>query len=213
VPTIFRGTWSNHLDPNGTQVVWRALTWIEFKKISEEYGHIPLTQISPADLYQAVYAKILIAGPAPETVTAGIASNVALQQLQGNAFSSDIDSVKRKLNGKRAWIQNNYLEACRAVIAATFHTSFETMDQWDEDTLFERFAQAEYATGVQWNPASPRVKARKKGPAPQAPQEPQRELTGTFSSALNAAGTWSRGCGSVQRRQRQHRPGFPALTR
>ena len=116
-------------------------------------------------LYMEVYEKVVLAGPHPRAVAAGIATNVALHQLRNNPFSGDIDAVVQKLVEKRNWIRSSYLEGCRAVVAATFHIPFETMDTWDADTLFERVAQAEHAVGVEWNPTDPRI-------APAAPGAP-----------------------------------------
>jgi hypothetical protein len=179
VATVYEAAWSSTLDPNGTRVLWRALTWKEFKTFSEKYGHIELTQIYPMGLYMEIYELLLVAGPHPSEVTAGIAANVALQQLQNNPYSGDIDAVVSKLVEKRNWIKSSYLEGCRAVVAATFHIPFETMDTWEPDTLFERFAQAEHAVGMQWNPADPRAAVEPdKQSQSQSPQRPvsQREL-------------------------------------
>ena len=162
---VFKATWPSTGDPQGTSVLWRALNWKEFKDFTEKCGHLELTTFSPMSLYMEVYEKVVVAGPHPRAVTAGMATNVALHQLRNNPFSGDIDAVVHKLVEKRNWIKSNYLESCRAVVAATFHIPFETMDTWDADTLFERVVQAEHAVGVQWNPSDPRVAP----PAPGAP--------------------------------------------
>ena len=166
--TVFRATWPSFKSPGYVRVLWRALNWSEFRSVQARYGHLPMTLYSPMDLYMEVYEKIVLSGPRPEVVTAGIAAQVALHQLNNSPFSGNFDAVAHKLIEKRKWLSENYLESCRAIIAATFRVSFEEMDKWDAEQIFEKFVMAEYALGNQFNPADPRqlaadAEAKKRG--------------------------------------------------
>lgn len=174
--TVYRAIWPSTRDPQGTLVLWRSLTWAEYKRALAQYGHIDLTESGPMDLYLWVYRAVVKVGPHPDEVTAGIAAYVGLHQLRGNPFSGDFNSVAGKLQEKRAWLANSYLDSARAVVAATFHVPFETMDTWDPDTFFERVAQAEHAIGAQFNPADPNAAQEKPQNAPRQPRSQQEAL-------------------------------------
>lgn len=151
----FLAVWPSTRAPQGVRVLWRALRWKEFHSLLARYGHLDLTALSPMDLYLEVYEKLVISGPHPSEVTAGIAAFVARHQLENNAFSGAVEAVTGKLLEKRQWLGQNYLEGVRGVVSATFHIPFDVLDEWDPDQLFERLVQAEYAAGAQFNPVLP----------------------------------------------------------
>lgn len=180
---FFQGTWATPNDANGVKAVWRALTWKEFRGLTQKYSHVNLSQTYPMELYMEIYELILVAGPHPSLATAGMVANVALQQIKNNPFA-DYKAMTEKLQQKRNWVASDFLQGVRAVISATFHIPFETMDSWDPETLFEKFALAEHAVGAQWNPADPRqieidaraaAEALARGPQRREPQS-QREV-------------------------------------
>jgi hypothetical protein len=174
--TIYRAIWASAAVPGGISVTWRALNWSEFRQIKARYGHLELSLYSPMAMYYEIYKAVAISGPSADTVSAGIMAQIGLHQYNNNAFSGTLDAVAAKLVEKRNWLGANYLESCRALVAATFRIPFEAMDTWDSDQLFEKFVMAEYALGQQFNPVDPRQvaaeaeQAKRQGHAPRQPQ-------------------------------------------
>jgi hypothetical protein len=143
--------------PDGYRVVWRNLTWAE-------YRGFPLASRlkNPMDLYMGIYRVCRIEGPLPEVVPAGIVDWIGRQQTQGNPFSGQYADISRSLELARGIVQGNYLLSAKALIAAAFHYKPEEIDAWDADTFFVRLSQAELVLGRQLNPADPNAKAKPK---------------------------------------------------
>jgi hypothetical protein len=140
----YRASWSN-----GTVVRWRDLTWGEYQRLrpAKEVIYPKGSGLIDARWAQEIYKTCLIAGPDPSLVMAGIAQQIAIQQVQNNPFAGDYDSVSKAVEYARQKVNSNYLMAAKARICAAFHYTMEEMDNWTADDFFTKLAQSEIILG------------------------------------------------------------------
>lgn len=137
--------------PSGTKVVWRPLSWGEYQKMNS-------LSSSKEENAVELYKLCRISGPATEKVTAGIVSWIYNYEMKGSFFSGDFQKVVNALHKNREWLSTNYIHAAQALIGHVFHTPFEEMKNWDEDTFLHRLVQAEFISGKPLDPVNNSVK-------------------------------------------------------
>jgi hypothetical protein len=158
--------------PSGTRVVWRSLTWGEFREIRSLRG-------TPAEIALAVYQTCLLEGPPPELVPAGAMLWISRDELENSPFAGSFTSLSRALQQIRNTLPNDYLLCAQAFIASVFKIPFGDMDDWDANTLLTRLAQAEFVSGVPLNPVDPKAsksRGHKKGAPASKMTDAQRKI-------------------------------------
>lgn len=140
---------------DGYQVVWRDLTWSEYKLFKLRYDQSPF--LHPMDLSMDMYRTLLVKGPDPKVVPSGIPAYICNQQMKGNPFSGDFRDISNALALSRQAVQSNFLISAKGMIASILHYRVEEMDNWDPTTFFIRLAQAELASGRNFQPLDPRT--------------------------------------------------------
>jgi len=170
---------------DGFEVIWRNLTWSEYKQFQFRFDNSPF--IEPVSLALEIYKLVLIEGPDPAFVPAGIPAYILKHQMLSNPFSGRFEDIAPALELSRRAISGNYLEAAKALIASTLHYKVEEIEQWDPNRFFLRLAQAEVALGRTFDPVDPNKK--KRGQAAKDDPEVQKilkkELTPSQKIALN----------------------------
>jgi hypothetical protein len=141
--------------PDGFQVQWRNLTWKEYKTFKYRYDRSIFSK--PMDIAMDIYKQVYINGPHPTYVPAGIPLFICTQQMQNNPFSGRYEDLAPALRLARNVVANDYLLSAKAMIAVTLNYKPEEMDNWDPNTFFERLAQAEIATGKNFELVDPRA--------------------------------------------------------
>jgi hypothetical protein len=142
-------------------VKWRSLSWKEF-----DYYQNLLTYLPPAEVYCQVYKLVLIEGPKLDghpvhRATAGIVDWIARSLLEHNPFNGLYEDVKRAYDIKKKEL--NYLSEVKAIIASIFRYTFEEIESWDAETLYERIVAAEFVTGKSLEPPMPESMKKEKG--------------------------------------------------
>ena len=177
---ITRATW-----PDGISVVFRSLSWGEFRKVQSLQG-------SPAEKALEVYKCCLVEGPTVERIPAGIMMWVYQTEMTQSPFAGSFQALSVPLQEIRNTVTNNYLLCAQAMIASVFKIPFTEMDTWDSDTFFTRLAQAEFVSGVPLNPVDPSVPVDKKG-------RPMKKLKKQLTTAQALAIDKKYGAGSADR--------------
>jgi hypothetical protein len=130
-----------------------------------------------------VYKTVLIDGPDPKFVPAGIPGYICKQQLLNNPFSGRYEDIAPAVELSRKVVSTNYLLSAKALIAATLNYKPEEIDNWDPNTFFLRLAQTEIACGRTFDPVNPRILKDSKGnPVPPSIKNP---LTPAQQKALD----------------------------
>lgn len=145
---IFLARW-----PEDRYVKWRSLSWKEYSYYQDLLRYLP-----PAEVYCQIYKKVLIEGPpvegpAVKQVTAGIVDWVARSLMEHNPFNGLYDDAKRAYDLKKKEL--DYLGSVKAIIAGIFHYTFEEIESWDAETLYERIIAAEFVSGKSLEPPPP----------------------------------------------------------
>ena len=135
--------------PSGTRVVWRDLTWGEYRDARSRQG-------PPAEVALHVYKLCVVHGPRPEEIPAGIMMWIYKDQLEKSPFSGSFQTLSLPLENARKKVTDSYLLCAQAFIASVFKIPIEVMDGWDSETLLTRLAQAEFVSGVPLNPMDPK---------------------------------------------------------
>lgn len=156
---------------DGFEVVWRNLTWSEYKKFAPRYENSPFAE--PIDVALDIYKQVLIEGPDPAFVPAGIPAYICKQQMINNPFSGRYEDVANAVELSRRAVVGDYLQSAKALIANALHYKLEEIDQWDPNKFFLRLAQAEIALGRTFDPVKPK---RHRGQAPIDDPEVQKIL-------------------------------------
>lgn len=151
---IYEGVW-----PSGVRVRFRALTLAEHAKFSLDLR----SGVPPVQVYLDLYEEVLVSGPVPDEVPAGIVVWIGRELLDRSCLSGEQQLIKQKLDQKRQ-AARNYLMAAKAFVAMVFHYKFEEMDSWDEDTLFERIALAELVLGRPLEPSDQNATTEQQAP-------------------------------------------------
>jgi hypothetical protein len=138
-----KATW-----PSGTLVIWRPLTWTEFRFIAEGDGPVWAK-------YLQVYETCLQQGPRVDVVGYGIVEWIGKYELLNSPFTGNYKTIVKSLQEKRAWVTGSYLNSARALVSAIFKYRFEEIDDWDADKFMSRLAQAEFVMGRPLEPSDP----------------------------------------------------------
>lgn len=150
--------------PSGRFVHWRSLSFSEFRGFQQR-----LERGEPAaSVYLDAYALAYVEGAPVEgdpllVATGGMVLFVGEALIARNPFTGSTALVEEALAQKRQEVGSNYLLACRGILAALFHYSFEEIDTWDAATFFERVAQAEIVSGKPLDVAGPEKPKTQKG--------------------------------------------------
>jgi len=136
--------------PSGARVCWRPVTLGQYQRYRARLEAGEHRAIVYFDLYQ----ELVVRGPAPEHVPAGIVFWIGRREIEENPFSCRIDLVRKALSAHRERVSKNYLLACQAILASVFRCSFEEMSRWTSETFFERVAQAELVLGKTLDPVT-----------------------------------------------------------
>lgn len=147
--TVYRAVW-----PSGQTVTWRPLTWNEYHLISSlpsEYGRCA-----------AVYRATRLDGPPPHEALAGIVQWVGRHQLETNPFSGQLAPIQKQRAKSKAWVES-YLNSAAALVSWAFGYKFEEIEEWDQETFFNRLAQAEYIFGKPLDPVDPKAPKEEPG--------------------------------------------------
>lgn len=166
---------------DGYQVVWRNLTWAEYRKYRQRYEESPFEE--PMDVSLEIYRLVYIKGPDPDFVPAGIAGYICKQQMLNNPFSGRYDDIAPAVSMARQVVGNDYLMSAKALIATTLNYKVEDIDSWDPNKFFIRLAQAEISTGRTFDPVDPNAPKDAKGHP--IPKKPNRPLTQAQKAALD----------------------------
>lgn len=171
---------------DGFEAIWRNLTWAEYKQYKDKFENSQF--LEPMNLALEVYRLVLVEGPDPATVPAGIPAYVLKHQMLNNPFSGRYDDVANALVLSRKAVTGSYLESAKGMIAHALHYKPEEIDQWGPDKFFLRLAQAEIALGRTFDPVDPNAKKKKRGQAakddPEVQQILKKELTPAQKIAL-----------------------------
>ncbi len=177
--------------PSGTRVVWRDLTWGEYRDARSRLG-------PPAEIALHVYKLCVIHGPRPEEIPAGIMMWIYKDQLEKSPFSGAFQTIPLPLENARKKVGDSYLLCAQAFIASVFKIPFEVMDGWSAETLLVRLAQAEFVSGVPLNPVDPKTAKSAKG----GNKRPKKPLTDAQQAVIER-----RNDPAFNRRPRQTGPG------
>jgi hypothetical protein len=142
----YRGIWNHGGYP--LPVVWRGLTWKEYKQITARYGEPRLRQVT-------AYQACLVEGPALEAAPAGIVAWIGRQQIDESPFTGGFKVLQKTLARERERLGSSALEAAKSVIAWAFRYTLEEIDNWPAELLLERWARAEYVLGAKLDPQDP----------------------------------------------------------
>jgi hypothetical protein len=156
--------------PSGTSVSWRSLTWGEYKRIQS-------LQACPAEKALEVYNLVMISGPDPAELLAGIMMWIYQNEMTNTPFTGEFTTISRPLAESREKVKS-FLYCAQAFVASVFKIPFEVIDTWDSETLLTRVAQAEFVSGVPLNPTNPNT-------SPEAAKKPKKELTKTQQIAVD----------------------------
>jgi hypothetical protein len=166
---------------DGYQVVWRNLTWAEYKRFKDLYAESPFAE--PMDVALNIYQLVYIKGPDPKIVPAGIAAFITKQQMHNNPYSGRYEDIAPAVAMARQIVMSDYLLSAKALIASTLNYRPEEIENWDPNTFFLRLAQAEVASGRTFDPVDPKAPKDTKGqPIPQ--KKPHRPLTQAQQQAI-----------------------------
>lgn len=138
---------------DGFQVVWRNLTWSEYRGFRAAYESSPFQE--PMDVALDIYKTVYLKGPDPKYVPAGIPAFICKQQMVNSPFSGMFEDVSSALEKARRLVTGDYLLSAKAIIASTLNYRPEEIDQWDANMFFLRMAQAEIASGRTFDPVNP----------------------------------------------------------
>lgn len=156
---------------SGFSVIWRNLTWNEYRKFKSVYDRSPFQE--PMDVALEIYKTVLVDGPDPIGVPAGIPGYICKQQMLNNPFSGRYEDIASAIELSRRAVTGNYLLSAKALIAATLHYKPEELDNWDPNTFFLRLAQTEVACGRTFDPIDPlALKDSKGNPVPPSIKNP-----------------------------------------
>lgn len=144
--------------PSGIRVVWRTLTWGEYRKVSSIQG-------PPAEKALEVYKLSIVDGPRVDEIPAGIMMWVFRKQMDENPFSGTFQTLSGPLQQARDNVTGSFLLTAQGLIASVLRVPFEIMESWDSETFLTRLAQAEFIAGVPLNPVDPNAAKNKKGAA------------------------------------------------
>lgn len=156
--------------PSGTRVVWRPLTWAEFKKARSYKGPEAVQALE-------LYRLCKLEGPAPEFLPAGPMLWIRKYELEQSPFTGDFTKLSSQLQKSRDDVSNSYLIAAQALIVAMFRIPFSEVEGWDADTFLRRLAQAEFIAGKPLDPINPAA-------TPNAPSKPRKQLTSRQALSL-----------------------------
>jgi hypothetical protein len=172
---------------DGFQVIWRNLTWAEYRSFKPRYDQSPFEE--PMDVALDIYKLVHTSGPDPNYVPAGIPSYICKQQMQNNPYSGHYEDISPAVKMARQIVTSNYLLSAKAMISATLNYRPEEIDNWDPNTFFIRLAQAEVATGRNFDPVDPKAP-----PALDSPIQPTKKpLTTAQQKALKRTKEHGRG--------------------
>ena len=143
---------------DGFEVVWRNLSWSEYKQFQSRFDNSPF--IEPIGIALDIYKLVLIEGPDPAFVPAGIPAYICKHQMLNNPFSGRYEDVATALELSRRAVTGDYLQSAKALIASALHYRLEEIDQWDPNKFFIRLAQTEIALGRPFDPVNPKKKRR-----------------------------------------------------
>jgi hypothetical protein len=168
---------------SGSYLKWRGISIREYAIYSRRLDFEPEMTVY-CDLYN------LVTDPEDRTsiedVTAGIVYFLGRTLLLESAFSGNINRVKQVLGTKRAQLAENYIESCKAVLAAMFKYTFEEIESWDESTFFDRLAKAELISNENLDPHLLEEDTVGTNDKPKPPERrPKKELTSTQKMALD----------------------------
>lgn len=166
---------------DGFQVVWRNLTWKEYREFKSRYENSPFSE--PMDVALDIYRTVYIKGPDPKFVPAGIPGFICKQQMQSNPFSGRFEDIAPAIQIARNVVTSDYLLSAKALVASILNYKPEEIDNWDPNTFFLRLAQAEVASGRTFDPVDPKASKDIKGNP--APQKIKRNLSPTQKLAID----------------------------
>lgn len=166
---------------DGFEVVWRNLTWGEYRGFRQRYEQSPFQE--PMDVALAIYETVRVEGPDPKFVPAGIPGYICKQQMLNNPFSGRFEDVAPAMEMARRIVTGDYLLSAKALIAATLNYRPEEIDSWDPNTFFLRLAQTEIANGRTFDPVDPR--ALKDSTGKPVPPKIKKNLSPTQQKALD----------------------------
>lgn len=166
---------------DGFSVTWRNLTWNEYRHFKSRYDKSPFQE--PMDIALDIYEAVLINGPDPKFVPAGIPGFICKQQLVNNPFSGRYEDIAIALDMSRQAVTGNYLLSAKALIASTLNYKPEEVDGWDAATFFLRLAQTEIASGRTFDPVNPKVLKDSNG-KPVPPKIKTKPLSSTQIKAI-----------------------------
>lgn len=161
--------------PSGTRVVWKELTWGEYKRINSSQSPIVVKAYE-------VYGLCIVEGPQPEEVTAGIMMYIYQYEIDSSPFAGTFRSISGPLQYYREKVSSTYLLSAQALIASVLRVPFETMETWTSDTFLTRLAQAELIAGVPLNPVDPATLPNNQ--TNDKKQRPKRPLTNAQQIAI-----------------------------
>lgn len=139
----------------GLEVVWRNLTWAEYKTFKDNYEQSPFEE--PMEVALGIYATVYLQGPDPKYVPAGIAAYICKQQMISNPYSGRYEDIAPALELARRVVTGDYLLSAKALISSTFNYKLEEIDSWDPNKFFLRLAQTEVVTGRSFEPMDPKA--------------------------------------------------------
>ena len=148
---------------DGTRIVWRSLSWKEFKQFNSRATH-------PAERYLEIYKTCILEGPPPNKVGFGIVRWLGIREFDESPFTGHLPRVTAAVNISRDQLAKDYFAACSAVIASVLHMSFDEIEKLDADGFFTRVAQAEFIVGKPLDPVDPRTR-KASGRRPRKPWE------------------------------------------
>lgn len=140
---------------DGYQVIWRNLTWSEYRSFKSRYDESPF--LHPMDIALDIYNLVSLKGPAATVVPSGIVAYICKQQMQSNPFSGQYQDIAMAITMARRVVQGDFLLSAKAMIASILHYRIEEIDNWDPTTFFVRLAQAELVSGRTFEPLDPRA--------------------------------------------------------
>lgn len=172
---------------DGFEVVWRSLTWAEYKSFKHRYDQSPFEE--PMDVALDIYKLVYSQGPDPKYVPAGILGYICKQQMRNNPYSGRYEDIAPAVKLARQVVTSNYLLSAKGMIAAALNYRPEEIDNWDPNTFFIRLAQAEVATGRNFDPVNPKAPQTLDAPI----QSTKKSLTTSQQKALKRAKEVGRG--------------------
>lgn len=165
---------------DGFEVLWRNLTWGEYRRFKQRYEQSPFEE--PMDIALDIYRTVYVKGPDPDFIPAGILGYICKQQMINNPFSGRFEDINPAIEMARRIVTGDYLLSAKALISASLHYKLEEIDSWDPNTFFLRLAQTEIINGRTFDPVDPRAKTLNT-----PPPKPQRNLSPTQQKAIARA--------------------------